>query len=166
MCRVDIHIDRRLRLPCQSSRFRRPELGFQGLDNLAEIVGVATNFVAACRAGDILGASLKRRFEHGIGIGGVGPVDNLADPVEHKRDAVGLAEIAAEFRKRRAHFRRRPVAVVGQGIDDQRDTGRAVALIANLFVDRAIVAAGRFVDRPIDAVLRHVGATRRRYRRA
>ena len=68
--------------------------------------------------------------------------------------------------ERRPYVRSSAVAVVGQRLDDDRDTGRPVALVAHLGVILAPCPAGRLLDRPINRVLRHVRLPRRHHRRA
>ena len=59
--------------------------------------------------------------------------------------------------KGRAQFRRRAVAVVGQGLDDQRAAAGAIAFVTDFLVIGGILGAGqRGLDRAIDAVARHV----------
>ena len=82
-----------------------------------------------------------------------------------KADAAGLAERAAELGERGADVGGGAVAVVGQGLDDQRDAARAIALVADLLVALALVA-GAAPDRALDVVLGHVGGARRLQRAA
>ena len=75
-------------------------------------------------------------------------------PLEAVADAAAGAEIAAVLGKDRADVGRGAVAVVGQRLDDQRDAGRAEALVADFLVILG-VAARRLVDRALDIVLGH-----------
>src|SRR3546814_4463521 len=68
----------------------------------------------------VLGASLDRRLQDGIGAAGFQRIEDLADPVEHERDRVGLTEVATVFREGRAHLRGGAIAVVGERVDDHR----------------------------------------------
>src|SRR2546421_13062008 len=60
-----------------------------------------------------------------------------------------------------AHVGARPVAVVGQRLDQQRDATRSIALVYDGFDPIGIDAlAGALADRPLDIVLRHRGVAR------
>src|SRR5205085_12330028 len=102
---------------------------------------------------DIAGAGLDRRFEHLIGAAGARRVGNLADMIEQKTDAVGLAKGAAGLCKGGAHLAGGAVAVIGQRFDDDRDAARPVAFVPHLFISLAALAAGAALDRAPDRVL-------------
>ena len=89
-------VDRRrgLRPPHQPRRLRRAEALLERVAHRVEIVGAGEHDMALVVALDIVGAGLDRRLEHVVGAGRGGRVDDLADPVEHEADAVGLAERA------------------------------------------------------------------------
>ena len=123
-----------LRPPAQARHLGRPEPLLERLAHRVQIVRRAIDLVALLARLAVLGAGLDRRLEHGIGIGGIGGVADLADAVELEADAAGLAERAAELGERGAHLGRGAVAVVGQRLDDHRDAARAVALVAHLLV--------------------------------
>ena len=56
---------------------------------------------------------------------------------------------------------RRPVLVVRERIDQERDAAGTVPLVAHLFVVDALELAGALLDRPRDVVRGHVGFFRR-----
>src|SRR5690606_20033001 len=105
-------------------------------------------------------------FEHRVGGRRGGRVAYLADAIEHERDRVRLAEIAAGFGEGGAHLARRPVAVVGERLDDDGDPARTIALVADLLEAFAAFAARAALDRALHGVLRHVGGPCRSDRRA
>ena len=70
-----------------------------------------------------------------------GGIAHHAQPVEQEADRVGLAQRAAVLGEGRADVGGGAVAVVGQRLDDHRDAGRAVALVAHLGVVRRPPAA-------------------------
>ena len=84
--------------------------------------------------------------------------------IEQKTDAVGLAKGAAGLCKGSAHLAGGAVAVIGQGLDDDRDAARPVTLVPHLFISLAALAAGAALDSPLDRVLWHVGLPRREHR--
>src|ERR1700761_1178565 len=55
-----------------------------------------------------------------------------------------------------AHLAHRAVAIVGRGLDQQRDAARTVALEGDLFIERAGQLTGAALDGALDVVLRHV----------
>src|SRR5205085_8625197 len=71
---------------------------------------------------DIAGAGLDRRFEHLIGAADARRVGDLADMIEQKTDAVGLAKGAAGLCKGSAHLAGRAVAVIRQGLRSEEHT--------------------------------------------
>ena len=144
----------------------RAEALLEGVAHGVEIVGRAGHQMLLGIAFDILAAGLDHRLEHLVGAGGRGRVDDLADPVEQKADAVGLAEGAAGLGEGGADFARGAVAVVGQGLDDDRGAARPVALVAHLVIGRVGLAAGAAADRAVDRVLGHVGLARGQHRGA
>ena len=115
---------------------------------------------------DILGAGLKGGLEHLVGARRRGRIDDLADAIEQKADAVGLAERTAGLGKGGADFAGGAVAVVGQRLDDDSGAARPIAFIADLVKSGVGLAAGAAADRAIDGVLGHVGLARRQHRGA
>src|SRR3546814_9123583 len=91
---MGIDLDRRLRLPGQTRRFRRAETRLQRIGHLAEILGLANDRVTLRIAGDILRTGLQRGLEHFVGAGRVGRIDDLADLIEHEENRIRLAQIA------------------------------------------------------------------------
>ena len=114
---------------------------------VAEVVGRADDLVAVVRRAAILGAGLARRLEHRVGVRRLGRIADLADAIELEGDAAGLAERAAELGERGADVSGGAVAIVGQGLDDQGDAARAVALVAHLLVALVLVARPRLIAR-------------------
>ncbi len=104
--------------------------------------------------GYILRPGLDGRFHHRILGAGRGRIDQLADPVEHERDGVGLAEVAAVLAENGPHVGRGAVPVVGQHLDDEADAAGTEALVADLFHIVGVAGAG-LLDRPVDVVLGH-----------
>jgi hypothetical protein len=94
----------------------------------------------------------------------------IIDSTSPRRPEAGLAEAAAVAGKGVADLGAGAVAVVGQGLDQDRDAAGAVALVEDRF-DRGAVGpgAGAAVDRALDVFLRHRGffglLDRRRQRR-
>ena len=58
--------------------------------------------------------------------------------IEQEGHGAGLGERAAAFGEIGAHLARRPVAVVGQGLDDDGDAARRIAFIANFGIGLGI----------------------------
>ena len=75
-------------------------------------------------------------------------------------DRARAGQLAAGLGEHRADLGRRPVAVVGLGLDEDRHAARAVALVDDLLELLGLAAAGRLVDRPLDVVGRHVHRAR------
>ena len=117
------------------------------------------------RRDHVLGAGVDRRLQHGIGARDVGVEFDHADMIEHEGDCAGFGEVASALGEGRAHLACGTVAIVGQYLDDDGDTGGSISLVADLVIALGI-AAGRFLDRTVDIVLRHVLGTRRQHRGA
>ncbi len=75
-------------------------------------------------------------------------------------DRARARELAAGLREDRPHLGGGPVAVVGRGLDEERDAARAVALVDDLLELLRLAAAGRLLDRPLDVVGGHVDRAR------
>ena len=71
---------------------------------------------------------------------------------EHEADTAHLAEVAAELIEVVAHIGRGTVAVVGQGLDHDRDAAGAVALVGHCFV-LGLVAALSALDDALDVIV-------------
>ena len=56
-----------------------------------------------------------------------------------------------------AHLGGGAVAVIGHCLNDDGDTGRAVAFISDGLVVIRVAGAERLVDRTLDVVIRHIG---------
>ena len=76
--------------------------------------------------------------------------------VELPGDAAGLAEGAAAAGERGAELGDGAVAVVGEGLDEDGDAARAVALERDLLESVRVAAAGAALDRALDGVGGHV----------
>ena len=59
-----------------------------------------------------------------------------------------------------AHVRRGPIAVVGRGLDEDRDAAGAVALVHDLLELLGLVATARTLDGALDVVRGHVHRAR------
>ena len=75
--------------------------------------------------------------------------------IKHEGHGAGLGERAAAFGEIRAHLARCPVAVVGQGLDDDGDAAWRIAFIADFGIGLGIGSRCLF-DGALDIVLRHV----------
>src|SRR5579884_3340093 len=151
--------DRRggLRAPYEAGRLRRAEAALEGVAHRVQILGRAGDDILFGVAFEVVGAGFDRRLEHVLTAGRRRRIDDLADAVEQEADAVGFAESAARLGEGGADLARRAIAVVGQGLDDDRNAARPVALIPYLLISRLAVAAGAAMDRPLDRLLGHVG---------
>ena len=76
--------------------------------------------------------------------------------LEHPGHAVGLAQVPAPLGEHVAQLADRPVAVVGERLDDDRGAAGAVPLVGHLFVGHALFFAGAAPDGPLDVVGGHV----------
>ena len=103
----------------------------------------------------VLGAGVDRRHHVVLAVAVAVDHDD-AFFLEVPGDRAGLPEAAAVGRERVADLGAGAVAVVGQRLDQDRDPGRAVALVEDVFVVGAVVAGpGAGVDRFLDFVLGH-----------
>src|SRR5271170_1181825 len=102
---------------------------------------------------DIAGAGLDAGFEHVVGARGFGRIHDLADPIEHETHAIRFAERARSLGKGGADLARGAVAVVGQRLDDNRDTAGPITLVAHFVIGLAALATGAALDRALDRVL-------------
>ena len=84
------------------------------------------------------------------------------DPVwlKHPAHRPGLAQVAAVARKRVAHLGDRAIAVVGQGLDQDRGAAGAVALVDDLLQVAAFAAAHTARDSTLDVLGGHVAFAR------
>ena len=101
------------------------------------------------------------RFERGLHddvLVGPGTVADDALLAEHIGYGAVGAEIAAMLGEGVSHLGGGPVAVVGHAVDDDRHTGRAIALVSDLVVIAVVVTAGAAFDRAIDRIVGHIGA--------
>uniref|UniRef100_A0A0N4ZGF4 LigA n=1 Tax=Parastrongyloides trichosuri TaxID=131310 RepID=A0A0N4ZGF4_PARTI len=151
----------RLRLPHDGGRLRVAQHLGHGLGHVVQVfIGgpddVARRVLIDVRldqiALDVRCAGLDGGFHDFVFGASLGLVGDLADLIPHEGDRVHLAQRAAVLLEGRADVRGRTVAVVGQGLDDDRHAARAVALVADLF-HRIDVAARGLVDGPLDDVL-------------
>ena len=110
---------------------------------------------------NIIGASLKRSFEYGIRVTSLGRVANLAYPIEEEADSTGLRKISVIFGECRAHLGGRPISVIRQRFDDQRDAARSVPLVSNFLEIGAVAVAGPARDGPIEREGRNPATTSR-----
>src|SRR5437899_12991575 len=60
--------------------------------------------------------------------------DDVTLLLEHPRDAVALSEVSAELRKQVTNLGKRPIAVVGQSLQVDRDAPGTVSLVRDLLV--------------------------------
>ena len=90
--------------------------------------------MAALIGDHVVRTGFDSRFEHRIGGAGCCRIEDLADPGEHVGDGAGRAEITIVLGKDRADGAARPVAVVGQRLDDDGHATGAIALIPDLVV--------------------------------
>src|SRR5277367_3708893 len=91
---------------------------------------------------DIVGAGLKREFEQAVFIGGAFFDRDNSALFEQPADASGLTKIAAVAGEQEAQFGDEPIAIVGQGVERDRDAARAVTFIDDLFELAAAERAG------------------------
>ena len=104
-----------------------------------------THFVEVCRAGDhfdvaflgtnIIGACIDGEEGDLVGVTAVRLDVDQALRLELPGDGSGLAERSAVARKRLADLGDGAIAVVGDGLDEDGDAGRAVALEGDLLED-------------------------------
>src|SRR5436309_6016383 len=107
-------------------------------------------------------ATLERDVEHAL-LGG-GAVLDRDQPLlgEHPGDAAARPQVAVVLLEDVADLGDRPVTVVGQDRDHDRDPGGAVALVVDLLVVDALELARPLLDRALDVVARHARGLRRR----
>src|SRR5918993_1983143 len=153
--RLVVDIDRILGAPDEGGFLRFAEAGLERLRDLGERTLLAIDLVPVLARGDVVGAGLDRRLEHGVGVGRLGVELDHAHPVEQEGDRAGLGEVAAALREHGADAGGGAVAVVGHRLDNEGRAARTVALVADLLIGLG-VAALRLLDRTVDVVLRHV----------
>src|SRR5439155_15507455 len=151
------------RAPAEPCRSGGPETLLQRVAHAVEILRRRDHDMPVCIALDIASPGLDRRFEHLVSAGRSGRVGDLADMVEHEADAARLAEGAGCLGEGGAHLAGGAVAVIGQGLDDDRHPARPIALVAHFFIGIPALAAGAALNRALDGVLRHVGLARRQH---
>ena len=105
---------------------------------------------------DVLGAGVDRGQGDLVGIDPVARDGDQAARLELPGDGARTGQLAAGLGEDRADLGRRPVAVVGRGLDEDGHAAGAVALVDDLLELLGLAAAGRLVDRPLDVVGRHV----------
>src|SRR5580700_11096538 len=81
-----------LRTPDEARRAGRDESALERIANRVQILRRANHQVLLGIALDVSGPGFDRGFEHVIGAGRGRGIGNLADPVEHKTDAVGFPQ--------------------------------------------------------------------------
>src|SRR6266496_4069721 len=103
----------------------------------------------------VLGAGVERRFHGHVFVGF--PVHyDLPLAVEHPRDRIGGAEVAAVAREHVADFGDGAVGVVGGRLDQDRRAARAIPLVHHFLVRDPLELAGPLLDGALDVVPRHV----------
>src|SRR5690348_13715269 len=151
---VSAHLDLRRRPP---RKLRALALAKQRLERLGDFVKVldaAPDTVTVVIRLHVVGAGFDCRFQNLVRVTRARRIFDQPEPFEAVADTAARAEIAAILREYGANVGRRPVAVVGQSLDNQGDAARTEALVADLFVIFGV--AGRsLVDRPLNIVLRH-----------
>src|SRR6266404_912137 len=111
---------------------------------------------------DVVRAALERHVQHAL-LGG-GALLDRDQPLlgEHPGDAAARAQVAVVLLEDVADLGDRPVTVVGQDRDHDRDPRGAVALVVDLLVVDALELARPLLDRALDVVARHARGLRRR----
>src|SRR5471032_813158 len=112
-----------------------------------EIERRAQHFKAAFLVGDdVFGARFQRRLHQRVLVH-AGREQELAAVLEHEGHRIFGAHIAAMFVERVAYLGHGAHTVVGHAVDDDGRAADAVAIVADLLVGRAVVAAHARGDR-------------------
>src|SRR3954451_7522773 len=127
-----------------------------------QVGGLADDLEGVTEVADLLRAGVEDGHEHRVLVDAVGPGhhdDALAGEEVGHRARVGHGPAVAGHR--RADLHRRPVLVVGEALDQHRDTAGGIALVGDrLVVGAAGLQAGAALDRPVDVVVGHRGLLR------
>ena len=100
----------------------------------------------------LLVAGLQRRLHDRILIAAWRIVQH-PEAGKHEGHRSSLTQITASLGKRMTHLAHRAISVIGQTIDNNRGTGRAITFITNLFIIGAIKFTGTSLDRTFDDIL-------------
>src|SRR5690348_8129327 len=125
---VALDLDLGGRLPRQLGALAFAEHRLERAGDLVEAVDAGPDAVAVLIAFDIFGAGLDRGFEDLVGVPRARRIFDEAEALEPVADAATGAQIAAVLGECGAHVGGGAVAVVGQRLDDDRDSRRAEAL--------------------------------------
>src|SRR3954470_4636713 len=128
----------------------------QGLADRDDVARLADHLEAVPEVTDLLGPGLENG-EQEVVLGQRPPGDDdhalAGEEVGH---AVRVGKGAAVAGQRGADLRRRPVAVVGEALDQHRDAVRAVALVHDrLILGAAGLGTGAALDGAVDVVVGH-----------
>src|SRR2546428_7225397 len=108
----------------------------------------------------VFGARVDRGELDGVGTRALRVDLDDALLLEQPLDRAGFAELSAVLGERRSDLGHGAIPVVGRDLDHHRHAARRVALVHDALQDRALAAARRAVDRPLDVLPRHVHAAR------
>src|SRR5205809_1452347 len=108
----------------------------------------------------VFGAGVDRGELDGVGTRALRVDLDDALLLEQPLDRAGFAELSAVLGERRSDLGHGAIPVVGRDLDHHRHAARRVALVHDALQDRALAAARRAVDRPLDVLPRHVHAAR------
>ena len=109
---------------------------------------------------DVLRPGIDRRQGHLVGVDARPWDRDEPARLELPGHRARAGQLTAGLGEHRAHLGRGPVAVVGLGLDEDRHTTRAVALVDDLLVLLGLAATSRLVDRPFDVISGHVHRAR------
>ena len=102
----------------------------------------------------VVGARIDAGLQHRVAGRFGGWIDDLAHPREHEGHRARFTQVAAVLGEQRADVGGGAVAVVGQRLNDDSDTTRAITLVAHVVIVLGI-AADRLLDGTLDIVLGH-----------
>jgi len=119
-----------------------------------EVGGLGDDLEAVAEVVDLLRAGVEDDLEQVVLRQGALRDDDDALAVEDVGDAAGVGELTAVAGQGRPHLRGRAVAVVGEALDEHRDTVRRVSLVGDaLPVSAAGLGPGAALDRAVDVVV-------------
>src|SRR5579872_412539 len=112
-------------------------------------------------AREIFGTRLERGFERGLFIDALRRHENLTLALEHPRHRVRRAQIPAAARQLVANVGHRARRVVGERVNQERDTAGPERLVRDFLILYTLELASALLDRPLDVVLGHGCRARR-----
>src|SRR3954468_7141265 len=129
---ANFHLGRRAPGELRALAFAEQRL--ERLCDGVQVLDTGPDAVAVLVGPDVAPPRLDGRFQNLVGIARTRRIFDEAEPLEPMADAAAGAEIAAILGESSADVGRGAVAVVGQRLDDDRDSAGPESFVADLFV--------------------------------